>query len=52
MGFNPFIQVFYFYIAQWRECCAICSSFNPFIQVFYFYRVEQVINVQRHTDKF
>ena len=37
MGFNPFIQVFYFYIAQWRECCAICSSFNPFIQVFYFY---------------
>ena len=40
-SFNPFIQVFYFYIqsnlfTNWKSRC----SFNPFIQVFYFYTLE------------
>ena len=38
VSFNPFIQVFYFYVAcTWVDVSYWLSSFNPFIQVFYFY---------------
>ena len=36
-GFNPFIQVFYFYLKIKEAIEEYDTSFNPFIQVFYFY---------------
>ena len=38
IGFNPFIQVFYFYVNELvQNAVKTFYSFNPFIQVFYFY---------------